>query len=105
MGLSNNQEQLIYLPFIEKIENNTKELFNADVLLENKISKQTLPTLELCQKYIMEIVENLSQLYKVADVYSKNKVGISEPDFSNLQVVTRLEVIDRYMQEIKKYFL
>ena len=105
MGLSNNQEQLIYLPFIEKIENNTKELFNADVLLENKISKQTLPTLELCQKYIMEIVENLSQLYKVADVYSKNQVGISEPDFSNLQVVTRLEVIDRYMQEIKKYFL
>ena len=31
MGLSNNQEQLIYLPFIEKIENNTKELFSADV--------------------------------------------------------------------------
>ena len=105
IGLSNNQEQLIYLPFIEKIENNTKELFNVDVLLENKISKQTLPTLEICKKYIMEIIENLSQLNKVADVYSKNQVIISEPDLSNLQVETRLEVIDRYIQEIKKYFL
>ena len=52
----------------------------------------------------MEIIENLSQLNKVADVYSKNQVIISEPDLSNLQVETRLEVIDRYIQEIKKYF-
>ena len=98
-----NQEHFLYLPFVEKMSNATKELFNCDILLQNKISQKTISTLETCQRNITEVIENLSFLYQIADVYSEYLTNDDELDLSKQQVISRLDITDLYIQQIEKY--
>lgn len=98
-----NQDHFLYIPFVDKMTNATKELFNCDILFQNKISQKTIPALEEYQRNITEIMENLSFLYKIADVYSEYLINADWLDLSKQQVISRLDLIELYIQRIEKY--